>query len=225
MIPLRTCAASLLAALAVLAATATPASAQRRAVTDPEASVADVALTPLTDLNLARDPIPPVLMQARVAPYARGGIAGCADILREVANLDAVLGDDFDTSPPQDRDLSVTNLAQRVVGSFIPFRGIIREISGANAREYEWREAIAAGLMRRAYLKGIGQEMQCPYPASPATPELVTRLNAIAAEDRARAEAEDEDSDDRASGTQRDAVPETDENGFFSSPVVQPLGD
>lgn len=149
----------------------------------------DVAMTPLSDLNLSQDAIPQALLDAREQPYSRRGIADCADILREVGDLDAILGDDFDTDPPGDRSFSATNLAQRVVGSFIPFRGIIREISGANAAEFRFREAIAAGLMRRAYLKGIGQEMACPYPASPAPPELVARLNAQREAAEAQAEA------------------------------------
>ena len=101
----------------------------------------------------------------------------CHGIRREVADLDAVLGDDFDTAPPPERELTPTGVAQKVVGFFIPFRGIIREISGANSHEYQFREAIAAGLMRRAYLKGLGQQMGCPYPARPAPPGMMARLS------------------------------------------------
>lgn len=212
-IPSLTCAAKL-AVAAGLAFYALPAAAQRQPVTEPETSVRDVAMTPLNDLNLAQDEIPSVLQQAVAEPYSRRGIANCSDILREVGDLDAVLGDDFDTDPPGDRDFSVTNLAQRVVGSFIPFRGIIREISGANAAEFRFREAIAAGLMRRAYLKGIGQEMDCPYPASPATPELVARLNAMRAADEAREDGEDQP---------EVSAPIVDDAGFYSEPVVQPI--
>ncbi len=178
---LLTCAAKP-AALAIGASLllAQPAFAQED-VTRSSPSVRDVALTPLTDLNLSQDPIPDILMRARSAPYSSNNLRDCSDIRRAVGDLDAVLGDDFDTSPPDDRGISATGIAQRVVGMFIPFRGIIREISGANSHEYEFREAIAAGLMRRAYLKGKGQEMGCPYPASPATPELVARLQATAA--------------------------------------------
>ncbi|TIX50234.1 hypothetical protein [Alteraurantiacibacter aquimixticola] len=148
-------------------------------VTDTTPSVMDVAMTPLSDLNLAKDPIPQVLLTARAAPYAGEGLNSCTAIRSEIGNLDAVLGDDFDTASPDEREFTPTGVAQRVVGMFIPFRGIIREISGANSHEYQFREAIAAGLMRRAYLKGKGQEMGCPYPASPAPPELVARLNAM----------------------------------------------
>ncbi len=194
---------------------AVPASAQQRPVTEPNASLEDVALTPLTDLNLAQEQVPPALIAARAEPYSRRGISNCSDILREVGDLDAVLGDDFDTDPPTERNLSVTNLAQRVLGSFIPFRGVIRELSGARAQEFEFREAIAAGLMRRAYLKGIGEEMACPYPASPATPELVARLNAQREADRAREEDDDE--------PEVAATPRVDAAGFYSQPVVQAL--
>lgn len=215
--PSLTCAVK--AALAAgLALYALPAAAQRQPVTEPETSVRDVALTPLSDLNLSRDPIPPVLAEARAEPYSRQGITDCSDILREVGDLDAVLGDDFDTDPPGERDFSVTNLAQRVVGSFIPFRGIIREISGANAAEFRFREAIAAGLMRRAYLKGIGQELDCPYPASPATPELVARLNAQRDADQAREDGEDDEPNDPPAPTEAERPAD---DGFYSEPVVQ----
>lgn len=126
-------------------------------VTDRDPDVRDVALTPLSDLNLEKDPIPPALLAAREAPYASEGINSCSAIRIEVGNLDAVLGDDYDTASPEERDItSPTRMAQRVVGMLIPFRGLIREVSGANSREFQFREAIAAGLMRRAYLKGKG---------------------------------------------------------------------
>lgn len=137
-------------------------------------------MTPLSDLNLARDAIPPTLVRARAAPYANEGYDDCTEVRREIGDLDAVLGDDFDTAPPEEREFSAGEIAQRVVAHFIPFRGIIREISGANEHEYEFREAITAGLMRRAYLKGIGQQMGCSYPARPAPPALVARLESPA---------------------------------------------
>ncbi|WP_343806691.1 hypothetical protein [Alteraurantiacibacter aestuarii] len=186
--------------------TSLPASA-RQDVTDNTPSVRDVAMTPLSDLNLSKDPIPAVLVQARSAPYSSSGITACGDIRREVADLDAVLGDDFDTSPPDRRGWTPTGIAQTVVGMVIPFRGIIRELSGANAHEYEFREAIAAGLMRRAYLKGKGQEMGCPYPASPASAELVARLDASSQNSANEAAAVPASADD---GTQ-----------FVSRPVIQ----
>lgn len=198
--------AAALCAAALVAAIALPASAQED-VTNRTPNVRDVAMTPLSDLNLEKDPIPEVLLRARSAPYVSDGLNTCTAVRSEVGDLDAVLGDDFDTRPPEERRFTPTGVAQRVIGMFIPFRGIIREVSGANSHEYEFREAIAAGLMRRAYLKGKGQEMGCPYPASPASPELLARL---------RAQAENTD-------PVPPEVVTTAEDGtqFVSSPVVQ----
>mgnify|MGYP000318430631 CR=1 FL=1 len=177
---------------------------------DRDPSARDVALTPLGDLNLDRDPIPEILLEARAAPYDDSGLEDCSDVRRMVGDLDAVLGDDYDTYTPTDDEISPTNIAQRVVGSFIPFRGIIREISGANEHVRDFREAIAAGLLRRAYLKGRGQEMGCPYPASPAPPELVARLQAMAAE------AQQESSENETAKAADDGTT------FVSRPVIQP---
>ncbi len=207
--PLQTCAAK--AALPALAAaavalTALPGLAQDD-VTDRNPNVRDVAMTPLSDLNLEKDPIPQVLLTAREAPYASAGLNTCSAIRSEVGNLDAVLGDDYDTASPDEREMTPTGVAKTVVGMLIPFRGIIREVSGANRHEFQFREAIAAGLMRRAYLKGKGQEMGCPYPASPATPELVERL-------RAQAENPEEVPEDVVTTS-------NDGTQFVSGPVVQ----
>jgi len=204
-IHLRTCAASGLAALAVCLAAPVLAAED---VTETTPSVRDVAMTPLTDLNLDRDEIPQVLIDARMAPYANDGLNQCGEIRREVGDLDAVLGDDFDTAPPDERGITPTGVAQRVVSFFIPFRGIIREVSGANSHEYEFREAIAAGLMRRAYLKGMGQQMGCPYPASPASSELLARLRYL---------EEDGEVDYAAEAAQTT----NDGTQFVSRPVIQ----
>lgn len=84
--------------------------------------------------------------------------------------LNAVLGEDYDTAQATERELTPEAVAQKVVAYFIPFRGVIREVSGANRHEWEFRQAISAGLMRRAYLKGRGEQMGCPYPARPRPP-------------------------------------------------------
>src|SRR5690606_3851558 len=74
----------------------------------------------------------------------------------------------FDTATPEERDMSAEKIAKQIVGSLIPFRGIIREITGANRHAYDFSQAIVAGLSRRAYLKGLGHEMNCDYPLRPA---------------------------------------------------------
>jgi hypothetical protein len=215
-LPICAAKAALTAVALTASAFAFPAAAQDeepRGINN-QADARDVALTPLSDLNLSRDPIPEVLLAARAAPYDQAGAGNCRDLARLVSELDTALGPDFDTQTPEDRGVSAGNIAQRIVGSFIPFRGLIREISGANEHERDFREAIAAGMMRRAYLKGRGQEMGCAYPSRPATAADIASISA----ERARLAAGEEASDDNG---RRDLTSAGDNNGFYSEPVVQ----
>jgi hypothetical protein len=115
-------------------------------------------------LDLASDPIPPILIQARKSPYALTNTGSCERIAQEMALLNAVLGEDYDTSTARERP---ADNAGEVLATLIPFRGVFREVSGASRKEWEFRESISAGLMRRAYLKGRGEQMGCAYPSRP----------------------------------------------------------
>jgi len=53
--------------------------------------------------------------------------------------------------------------------------------------------AIYAGSARRSFLKGIGQQRGCPWPARSATPQVISRLEReAAARDAARQDAKDD---------------------------------
>jgi hypothetical protein len=54
----------------------------------------------------------------------------------------------------------------------IPFRGWVRKLSGAERHSRLVAEAVAAGMTRRAYLKGLGQAQGCLPPAAPLRPTL-----------------------------------------------------
>ena len=159
------------AALAI-ALLATPASAQT--VVDPNnVTAGDVVTAPLADVNLKKDPIPPILIAARENAYTTAGLRSCPAIQAEVRRLDAVLGDDIDIaqdkSKGEKRGNTVGNIAKSVVGSLIPFGGIIREVTGANENQRQWAVALYAGSVRRAYLKGMGAQKGCRYPARAAS--------------------------------------------------------
>ncbi|WP_298198902.1 hypothetical protein [Novosphingobium sp.] len=151
-----------------------------RPVTDRDPDAVDVMATPVSDLNLRKGEIPPILLAAQEAPYSLAGLRHCAELGAEVRRFDAVLGDDFDVAEAANRKLSAGKVAQSVVGSFIPFRGVIREISGANESERRLQYAIYAGSARRAFLKGVGLQRGCPWPARPATPAVSARIRAAA---------------------------------------------
>ena len=111
-----------------------------------------------------------------------------------MTRLDAVLGEDIDIAQAPGRKLKAGKAAQSVIGSFIPFRGLIREISGANEQERRLQSAIYAGTARRSFLKGVGLQRGCPWPARSATPQMLAR---IAAGNEAKADQANGDTRDR----------------------------
>lgn len=149
---------------AALALTAAPSLAQ---VQQEEPDVEDVARTPLNDLNIDSEEISPVLLAAVEAPYASEGLSTCNAIVAQIAELDQVLGGDYDVVGETDTSISEGKVAQGVVGSIIPFRGLIREVSGAAGDQRKLRAAATAGMVRRGFLKGIGLQRGCDYPARP----------------------------------------------------------
>lgn len=161
-----------------------PAFGQDKPITDRDVDAVDVATTPMTDLNLRKDKIPQVLMDAQSRPYDLAGLKKCVALENAVEQLNAVLGGDIDLPQEQRNRISAGRVAKSVVGSFIPFRGIIREVSGANEQERRIQAAIEAGIARRSYLKGVGQVRGCNYPARAAT---VRDVN-VYLHDRARQE-------------------------------------
>ena len=152
-----------------------------RPITDRDPNAVDVIATPATDLNLRKGEIPPILLAAQQDAYGLGGLRRCSDLAAEVRRLDAVLGEDIDIAQAASHKVRAGTVAQSVVGSFIPFRGLIREVSGANESERKVQFAIYAGSSRRAFLKGVGYQRGCPWPARSATPAMVARIAAEAA--------------------------------------------
>lgn len=148
---------------------ATQRSAERvKPVTQDNPDAKAVAETPLTDLNVKKGEIPPVLLRAQRAPYSLAGLKSCPAIIREVGQLNSALGDDVDLAKGGKRNTSAGHVAQSVVGSLIPFQGVIREVSGASAEQRRLEAVIRAGMARRGFLKGVGLSRGCHAPARPA---------------------------------------------------------
>lgn len=142
----------------------------------------DVMTKPLSDLNLKKEAIPPILQAAREQPYDLTGLRGCRAIQNEVGQLNAALGDDIDIGAEKTRNEkrgnTVGSVAKSVLTGFIPFNGVIREVTGAAANDRQWQIALYAGASRRAFLKGYGQARGCRYPARAATARDVATLTA-----------------------------------------------
>ena len=133
---------------------------------------------PLRDVNLLRTKIPPILLDAMKDPYARPPLVTCRILTDLIIPLDGALGEDFDQkSPQEDEDLldrgrkAAGTAALGAVASaaqdMIPFRGWVRKLSGAEAHDRLVQSAIASGVVRRAYLKGLGEARGCSPPATP----------------------------------------------------------
>ena len=133
------------------------------------------AVTPLNDLNLVRADIPAALIAAQKAPYASPAETSCVALTSEVLALDAVLGPDLDrASDPASPGLvarggdAAAGALRSAAEGVIPFRGWVRKLSGAERYSREVAAAIAAGTVRRSFLKGLGQARSCAPPAAPA---------------------------------------------------------
>jgi hypothetical protein len=124
----------------------------------------DAVTQPVADIGLKKKDIPPLLVTIQDAPYSLAGLKKCADLRSAVAELDGVLGPDVDASP-DDRERKVGPTAMRVTGSvingFIPFRGVVREITGASAADRRYAAALYTGVARRSYLKGVMAQRGC----------------------------------------------------------------
>jgi hypothetical protein len=131
----------------------------------------EVANQPLADFNLSNTEIPPLLAKVMAAPYAPPDENTCRGMKKEIADLDRILGPDLE---PTVIDKNGTILsggragelawgtARGAADGWIPFHGVVREMSGAAHHERIVQESIVAGFVRRAYLKGLSRSLFCP---------------------------------------------------------------
>jgi hypothetical protein len=123
--------------------------------------------SPARDFRWFTGPLPPILVEAAKAPYAPPPARDCTSLAAQVSALDAVLGADADVTSPVDDKEAARWLASGVK-SLIPYFGWMRRLTGAERRERRAIAAHAAGAIRRAYLKGLGEAGGCTFPAAPA---------------------------------------------------------
>ncbi len=114
---------------------------------------------------------PAKLVAIQSDPYSLAGLGKCSAIIREVTELNDVLGPDVNETVDKDREKKREETAGRVAGSLagsiIPFRGLIGEVTGANAERRRYAAAVYAGTVRRGFLKGVGLQRGCKAPARP----------------------------------------------------------
>jgi hypothetical protein len=136
-------------------------------------SIVDAASTPLRDLNVIRADIPELLREARKHPYLAPSDQSCDALSTAVLALDKVLGPDIDApasaSNPRllERSNNAANEAavdavRRSGEAVVPFRSWVRQLSGAERYSRDVAAAIAAGAVRRGFLRGLSAARDCP---------------------------------------------------------------
>jgi hypothetical protein len=130
----------------------------------------DAMTRPLHDLSLVRTPIPIELGAAAAAPYDVEHQNDCSALLAEIGVLDSLLGPDIDQSRAKGPGFAEDAAIGALQGLFdLPFRGVIRRISGAERLDRDTARAVLAGMVRRGYLKGLVRAAGCsaPTPVDP----------------------------------------------------------
>jgi hypothetical protein len=136
----------------------------------------DAARAPLEDLGIVKDKIPPALA-AVAEPYAIPP-GGCEMLAYEVGELDRALGPDLDVPQAEaeqswrERGVDFAGRAARdtardVATGWIPARGAVRWLTGAERASNALIDAVERGQVRRAFLKGLGAAKGCAAPAAP----------------------------------------------------------
>ena len=128
---------------------------------------------PARDVGASKIKIPPILQQAQDDPYTLARTESCASIDAEMAALDEELGPDLTANEETKKENRAGKLAaaggRTVVNAIIPFRSLIREISGAAPAQRRLNVAADAGYARRGFLNGIRVSKRCPVESQADT--------------------------------------------------------
>lgn len=157
------------AALTIALLLATPALAQEQEQGGTLRKAGDIVQQPARDVGVDKDKVPEVLQKAVENPYAPPKPRTCKALIAGITELNGVLGADFTVGQEANENRAgkiAEAVGKTIVNSLIPFRGLVREISGAGPAERRLQAAVAAGIARRGYLRGLAVQKGCELPAS-----------------------------------------------------------
>jgi hypothetical protein len=123
-----------------------------------------IVTQPARDVGVSKVDIPPLLVAAAADPYDLTGLSTCQQLSAEVGRLTEVLGPDLDAPKgPEDSksEQFATAGGKAVVNSILPFRSLVREVSGAAPAQRALNAAIDAGFARRGFLRGVHRTRSC----------------------------------------------------------------
>jgi hypothetical protein len=118
-------------------------------------------------LGLIGPETPELLREVSARPYAVPEPRSCQEIERQIVELDGLLGPDVDSGSAGGED-HIAAWARGAVRGLVPYRSVVRFLTGAPGRERELASAVLAGAARRGYLKGVRETLPCPVPPPPS---------------------------------------------------------
>jgi len=124
----------------------------------------EIGSQPARDVGVMKRQIPPILVKAKQDPYSLQGLKSCKQLAGEISSLNAVLGADY-VPGAETKENKAGKLAEAggktVINSIIPFRGLVREVTGAAPADRRMKAAFEAGYARRGFLRGVHANRGC----------------------------------------------------------------
>ena len=124
----------------------------------------EIGSQPVRDVGMSKREIPPILEKAFNDPYSLKGLKTCVALANEVKALNTVLGPDYAVGNEytENRKGKLAEAGGKaIINSIIPFRGLVREVSGAAPADRHMNAVVDAGLARRGFLRGVHLKQGC----------------------------------------------------------------
>lgn len=144
--------------------TTTTTTTTREKIVETGKKAGEIASQPVRDVGAQKIDVPIPIQQAAAAPYSLAGLRTCAQLNTAIFELNDVLGPDYDGAVTTHEN-KAGKLAEAggktIVNTIIPFRGLVREISGAAPAERRLNADIRAAFARRGFLRGVATARRC----------------------------------------------------------------
>lgn len=141
-----------------------PADQSESKIAETGRKAGEIVTQPARDVGAVSTDIPPVLVKASEDPYSLKGLNSCKQLASAVKELNEALGPDFAVGNEK-KENRAGKLAEAggktIVNTLIPFRGLVREITGAAPAQRRLNAAIDAGYARRGFLRGVHSMKGC----------------------------------------------------------------
>ena len=124
-------------------------------------SARHIVSQPARDVGLEKIKVPPLLEKVSENPYTLDGTGSCSALSSSIAALTRIVGPDYSSSAARNKANMAGIGGTAVVNSLIPFRGLVRAVSGASAADRRRAAAVDAGVARRGFLHGMQIARKC----------------------------------------------------------------